>query len=54
MKEEFKTPEEELSEKEIGDLLEKDFKAMMVKIIKELKRKAGAQSNKSKYKQMGL
>lgn len=31
MKEQYKSPEE-LSEEEIGNLLEKDFKAMMVKI----------------------
>lgn len=39
MKEQYKSPEEELSEEEIGSLLEKDFKAMMVKIknLREMK-----------------
>ena len=38
MKEQYKSPEEELSEEEIGNLLEKDFKTMMVK-IKNLREK---------------
>ena len=36
MKEEDKTPEEKLSEVEIGNLPKKEFKVMIVKMIKEL------------------
>ena len=35
-KEQDNTPEEELSEVEIGNLPEKEFRAMIVKMIKEL------------------
>ena len=35
MKEQDKTPEEELSE-EIGNLPEKEFRVMIVKVIKEI------------------
>ena len=33
MKEQDKTPEEQLSEMEIGNLLEKEFRIMVVKVI---------------------
>ena len=33
IKEEDKTPEEQLSEEEIGNLSEKDFRVMLVKMI---------------------
>ena len=35
-KEQDKTPEEQLSEMEIGNLLEKEFKIMVVKVIQDL------------------
>ena len=38
MKEQDKNPEEDLSEVEIANLLKKEFKVMIVKMIKELKR----------------
>ena len=38
MKEQDKTPEEELSEVEIANLPEKEFKVMIIKMIKELRR----------------
>ena len=46
MKEQDKTPEEELSEVEIGSLPEKEFRVMIVKKIKELGRRMDAQSQK--------
>ena len=39
MKEEDKTPEEELSDVEISNLLDKEFKVMFVKMLKELGRR---------------
>ena len=36
MKEQDTTPEEQLSEMEIGNLLEKEFKIMVVKVIQDL------------------
>ena len=39
MKEQDKTPEEELSEVAIGNLPKKEFEVMIVKMIKELRRK---------------
>ena len=46
-KEQDKTPEE-LNEMEIGDLPEKEFRVTVVKMIKELKRRTDAQSEKLK------
>ena len=46
MKEQNKTPEEELSEVEIGNLPEKEFKIMIVNMIKELGRRMVVQSKK--------
>ena len=43
-KEQDKTPEEELSEVEIGNQPKKEFKVMIVKMIKELGRRMEAQS----------
>ena len=42
-KEQDKTPEEELSEVEIGNIPEKEFRVMIVKMIKELGRRMDAQ-----------
>ena len=42
MKEQDKTPEEELSEMEIGNLSEKEFRVMTVKVIKEFRRRMDA------------
>ena len=39
MKEQDKTPEEELREVEIINLLKKDFKVIDIKMIKQLERK---------------
>ena len=36
MKEQDKTPEKQLSEAEIGNLLEKEFRIMLVKMIQDL------------------
>ena len=38
IKEQVKTPEEELSEMEIGNLPAKDLKVMIVKMFKDLRR----------------
>ena len=45
-KEQDKTQEEELREVEIGNLPEKEFRAMIVKMIKELERRVDAQNKK--------
>ena len=39
MKEQGKTPEEQLSEVEIGNLLEKEFRIMTVKMIPKISEK---------------
>ena len=44
MKEQNKTPEEELTEVETGNLPKKEFKVMIVKMIKELGRRTDALS----------
>ena len=41
MKEQVKTPEEQLNEVEIGSLLEKAFRVMIVKMIQDLEEKNG-------------
>ena len=46
MKEQDKTPEEELSEVEIGNLPEKEFRVMIIKVMKELRRRMDAQNEK--------
>ena len=46
MKEEDKTPEEELSDVEISNLLDKEFKVMFVKMLKELGRRMAKHSEK--------
>ena len=46
MKEQDKTLEEELSEVETGNLPEKEFRVVIIKMIKELGRKMDAQSEK--------
>ena len=43
MKEQDKTPEEELSEGEIGTLPKKEFRVMIVKMTKELGRRMDAE-----------
>ena len=45
--EQDKTPEEELSEVKIGNLPQKEFRIMIIKMIKELRRRMDAQSEKS-------
>ena len=45
-KEKDKTPEKELREVEIGNLPDKEFRVIMVKIMKELRRRMDAQSKK--------
>ena len=46
MKEQNKTPEEEPSGAEIGNLPNKEFKVMIIKMIKELRRRMDKQSEK--------
>ena len=46
VKEQNKTPEEELSEVEIGNLPKKEFRVMIVKMIKDLRKRMDAQSKK--------
>ena len=46
MNEQGKTPEEQLSEMEIGNLPEKEFRVMIVKMIHELGRRMDSQSEK--------
>ena len=45
-KEQDKTPEKELREVEIGNLPDKEFRVIMVKIMKELRRRMDTQSKK--------
>ena len=46
MKEQDKTPEEELSQVEIGNLPKKEFRIVIIKMIQELRRRMDAQSKK--------
>ena len=46
MKEQDKTPEEELKELEISSPPNKEFKVMIIKMIKELRRRLDEQSKK--------
>ena len=48
MKEQDKTPEEQLSEVEIANLPEKEFRVMIVEMIQELGRGIDAKSKKFK------
>ena len=45
-KEQDKTPEKELSEVEIGNLPKKEFRVMVIKMIKELRKRMDAQNEK--------
>ena len=47
MKEQDKTPEEQLSEVEIGDLPKKEFRVMTVKMIQDLRKRIEAQTKKT-------
>ena len=47
MRKQDKTPEEQLSEVEIGNLPEKEFRVMTVQMMKELGKRMDAQSKKS-------
>lgn len=49
MKEEAKTPEEELSDVKISNLLDKEFKVMIVKVLIELKRKMEEHSENENF-----
>ena len=46
MREEDKTPEEQLSEVELSNLPDKEFKVMIIKMLRELGRRMDEQSNK--------
>ena len=46
MKEQDKTPEEQLSEVAKGNLPEREFRVMIVKMIQELRKRMDAQSKK--------
>ena len=48
MKEQDKTPEKQLNEVEIGNLPEKEFRIIVVKIIQDLKRKWRQRSRRCK------
>ena len=48
MKEQDKTPEEQLSEVEIGNLPEKEFRVMMVKMIQDVGKRMEAKIEKIK------
>ena len=43
MREQDKTPEEQLSEVEIGNLPKKEFRVMIVKMIQDLRKRKEAQ-----------
>ena len=47
MKEQDKTPEEQLSEIEIGNLPEKEFRVMIVKMIQDLRKRKETQIEKT-------
>ena len=51
MKVKDKVSEEELSEVEVGNLHKKEFRVIIVKTIKELKRRMDAQSKKLSFQQ---
>ena len=46
-KEQDKTPEEQLSEMEIANLPEKEFRVMIVKMIQELRKRMESQTEKT-------
>ena len=46
MKEQDKTPEEQLSQVKIGNLLEKEFRIMIVKMIQDLRKRMEARIEK--------
>ena len=46
IKEQDKTPEEELSEEKIGNLPKKEFRGIIVKMTKEPRRRMDAQNKK--------
>ena len=46
MKEQDKTPEKQLSEVEIGNLEEKEFRIMIVKMIQDLRKRMEAKTEK--------
>ena len=46
MKEKDKTPEKQLNEVEIGNLPEKEFRIMIVKMIKDLRKNNGGKDRK--------
>ena len=48
MKEKEKTLEEELRDVEIGNLPEKEFRVMIIKIVKELSRRMNSQTEKNR------
>ena len=50
MKEEDKTPEKQLKEMEIGNLPEKEFRIMVVKMIQDLGKRMEAKNGKMREK----
>ena len=46
MKEQDKTPEEEVNEVEIGNLHKKEFRVVIIKMIKEIRRRMDPQNQK--------
>ena len=49
MKEQNKTPEEELSEVEIGSLPEKEFRVIIINMIRELGKRIEVKSQKLEF-----
>ena len=50
MKEQDKTPEKQLNEVEIGNLPEKEFRIMIVKMIQDLRKRTEAKIEKMQKK----
>ena len=48
MKEKEKTLEDELRDVEIGNLPEKEFRVMIIKVVKELSRRMNSQTEKNR------
>ena len=46
MKEQGKTPQDQIKEEEIGNLLEKEFRIMIVRMMQDLRKKMEAQTKK--------
>ena len=54
MKEQDKTPEKQLNDVEVGNLPEKEFRIMIVKMIQDLRRRMEAKIEKMQEKKAGV